>query len=413
MLVQVLLGPLVHAVVHQLQLLGHRGLQLFQLDHGLLAVVPAHQHALTVFQIPGAALYPQGHALHLVLGALPAHGVVGVVHLHPIAGSHQPIPDGGSALQNALLVLGDGQHHHLNGGHLGRQHQAVVVAVGHDDAADEPGGHAPGSLEGVGFLVVLVGELNAKGSGKAVAEIVGGTGLQSLPVVHHALDGVGRLRAVELLLLGLLTPGDRHGQHILAEVGVDVQNGSGKVLGLLGSGMDGMSLLPQKFPVAQEGTGGFLPTQDAAPLIVLHRKIPVGLKHMGEVIAEQSLGGGTDGVPLLQLLAAAHGHPGALRGKALHMILLLLQQAFRDQHGHVNILHAHLLKLPIQNMLDVLPDGIAIGTVYENTLDGRIIDKLRLLAHIGEPLGEVHFHICDLFDLFLFCHFIFILSGFL
>ena len=34
-------------------------------------------------------------------------------------------------------------------------------------------------------------------------------------------------------------------------------------------------------------------------------------------------------------------------------------------------------------MLDILPDGIAIGTVNEHTLDGRIVDQLGFLAHIG------------------------------
>ena len=55
-------------------------------------------------------------------------------------------------------MLGHGDDDHLGGGDLGGQHQAVVVAVGHDHAADEPGGHTPGGLEGVVGLVVLAGE---------------------------------------------------------------------------------------------------------------------------------------------------------------------------------------------------------------------------------------------------------------
>ena len=130
------------------------------------------------------------------------------------------------------------------------------------------------------------------------------------------------------------------------------------------------------------------------------------------MLAEQCLGGGPDGVALLQLFAAAHGDPCALGGEAFHMVLLLLQQALGNQHGHIDVLHAHLLEFLIQNVLDILPDGIAIGPVHKDALDGRIIDQLGLFAHVGKPLGKVDLHVRDLLDLFLFRHFIFILSGF-
>ena len=301
-------------------------------------------------------------------------------------------------------MLGDGQHHHLDGSHLGGQHQAVVVAVGHDNAADEPGGHAPGGLEGGDLLVVLVGVGDIKGPGEAVAEIVGGAGLEGLPVVHHALDGIGGLGAVELLLVGLLAPGDGHGQHVFTEVGVDVQHLPGEVLGFLRSGVHGVAFLPQKLPVTQEGPGGLLPAQHAAPLVVLQGQIPVGLDDLGEVIAEQGLRGGTDAVALLQLLAAAHGDPGAFGSKAFHMVLLLLQQAFRNQQGHIDVLHAHFLEFLVQDVLDIFPDGVAIGPVDEHALDGRIVNQLGFFAHISEPLSKIHLHIGDLLDLLFFCH---------
>ena len=231
-----------------------------------------------------------------------------------------------------------------------------------------------------------------------------GAGLQRLAVVHHALDGVGGLGAVELLLLGLAAAGDGHGQHVLAEVRVQVQDPLGEGLGLLGGGVHGVALLPQKFPVAQEGTAALLPAQHAAPLVIAHGQIPVGLDDILEMLAEQGLGGGADAVALLQLLAAAGGDPGALGSKALHMILLLLQQALGDQHGHVDVLHAALLELRIQNVLHILPDRIAVGTVNKQTLDGGVVNELRLFAHIGEPLGKVDLHIRDLLDLLFFRH---------
>ena len=58
------------------------------------------------------------------------------------------------------------------------QHQAAVVAVGHDDAANHAGGHAPAGLVGVVELVVLAGEGDVEGPGKAVAEVVAGARLE-------------------------------------------------------------------------------------------------------------------------------------------------------------------------------------------------------------------------------------------
>ena len=62
-----------------------------------------------------------------------------------------------------------------------------------------------------------------------------------------------------------------------------------------------------------------------------------------KVVAEQGLGGGPDAQRSSSSSAAAHGDPGALGGEALHMVLLLLQQALRDEDGHVHILVARSL----------------------------------------------------------------------
>ena len=302
-------------------------------------------------------------------------------------------------------MLGDRDDDDLGGGDAGGQHQAVVVAVGHDHAADESGGHAPGGLEGVVGLVVLAGEGDVEGAGEAVAEVVGGAGLEGLLVVHHALHGIGGLGAGELLLVGLAALHHGHGQVVLAEIGVDVEHALGLGDGLLGGGVHGVALLPQELPVAEEGAGGLLPPQDGAPLVIQLGQIPVGVDDVGVVLAEQGLGGGADAVALLQLLRAAHGHPGALGGKALHVVLLLLEQTLGDQHGQVHVLMPGFLELLIQDLLEILPNGVAIGTEDEHALDGGVVNQLRLFAHVGEPLGKVHLHIGNLFHLFLvLCH---------
>ena len=156
--------------------------------------------------------------------------------------------------------------------------------------------------------------------------------------------------------------------------------------------------------MTQEGTGGLFPAQDGAPLVILHGKLPVGLQHIGEVLTEQGLRGRTDGIPLLQPLTAAHGNPCALRCEALHMVLFLLQKAFRNQQRHVHILDTLLLKFLIQHILDILPNGIAIRTINKHTFDRGVVDKLGLFAYIGEPLGKVHFHIGNFGNFLFFCH---------
>ena len=243
---------------------------------------------------------------------------------------------------------------------------------------------------GVVGLVVRAGEGDVEGLGKAVAEIVAGARLKGLPVVHHALHAVGVLRTGELLLLGLAALGHGHSQVVLAEIGVEVQNPDRLLHSLLCGGVHGVALLPQEFPVAEEGTAGLFPAQDAAPLIVQLGQVPVGVDDIFIVLAEQRLTGGPDAVALLQLLAAAAGDPGALGSEALHVVLLLLQQALGNQHGHRHVFMAGGLKLTVQLLLHVFPDGIAVRAVDEHALDAGIINELRLFANIGEPLGEVH-----------------------
>ena len=254
--------------------------------------------------------------------------------------------------------------------------------------------------------VVLPREGDVESPGEAVPEVVGGARLEGLFVVHHALHGIGGLGAGELLLLRLAALHHRHGQVVLTEVGVDVQHPLGLLDGLLGGGVHGVALLPQKLPVAQERAGGLLPAQHGGPLVIQLGEIPVGVDHIFIVLAEQRLGGGADAHALLQLLAAAIGDPGALGGKALHVVLLLLEQGLGNQHGQIDVLVARLLEHPVQDALEILPDGIAVGPVDKHAFDAGIVDELRLFAYVGIPLGKVHVHVGDLAHLLVFvlCH---------
>ena len=81
-------------------------LQGVQADEDFLAVVPADQDALVLLDVLRADLHAQGHALHLVLGSLPAHGLVGVIDLGADAGGLQAVQQGVGGVQNAVLVHG-------------------------------------------------------------------------------------------------------------------------------------------------------------------------------------------------------------------------------------------------------------------------------------------------------------------
>jgi len=55
-----------------------------------------------------------------------------------------------------------------------------------------------------------------------------------------------------------------------------------------------VALLPQEFPVAEEGAGGLFPPQNAAPLVIEFGEIPPGVDDIGVVLAEEGLAGGPD-----------------------------------------------------------------------------------------------------------------------
>ena len=257
------------------------------------------------------------------------------------------------------------------------------------------------------LLVLPVGEGDIELLGKARAEVVARAGLERLVVVHHALDGVGIHGSGELFLLCLVAADNGHGQIVLAQVCVDLKLMQ-RFLACLGLGLvQGVTLLPEKLSAAQEGTGRFLPAENGAPLVVQHRKIAPGMHRVTPVVAEKRLGGRTDAQSLRQLLRAADRYPCALGREALNVILFLLKQALGDEHGHGYVFMSALLEHSVELLLYIFPNGIAVRTQDEKPLNAGVIDKLRLCAYVGEPLGEILLHIGYLFNFFVLCHYIF------
>ena len=223
------------------------------------------------------------------------------------------------------------------------------------------------------------------------------TGLQGLAVLHHALDGVGRLGAGKLLLVGLAAADDGHGQLVAAEVGIDVEDHLRLGDGLLRRLVDGVPLLPPELARTQEGTGRLLPADDRAPLVIQHRQLTVAVQHVRPVVAEHRLGRRAQRHALLELLAAAHGDPRGLGRESLDQLALLLQEVLGDQDRHRDVDVVRALELSVHELLDVLPDGIAIGAQNREPLDGRVVHQLRLQADVGIPLGKILLHGSDRF----------------
>ena len=188
------------------------------------------------------------------------------------------------------VAAADGHDDHLVRGQGGRQHEALVVAVGHDHGADHAGAHAP--RRGVAELLDpgRVRVLDAEGLGEVGAEEVRGAGLQRLAVAHHALDGVGPYRAGEPLPRGLLALDDRDRRDVAGERLVEVERHQRLAhrVGLVDVG--GVALLPEELRGAQEHPRPQLPPHDVGPLVEQQRQVAVAGDPLGHELADDGLG---------------------------------------------------------------------------------------------------------------------------
>ena len=171
-----------------------------------------------------------------------------------------------------------------------------------------------------------------------------------------------------------------------------------------------VALLPQELGRPQERTRHLLPADDVGPLVDQHGQVAPGLDPLRVHRAEDHLRGRTHDQLLLELLGSAFGHPRHLRRKALDVLGLAHQQAFRDEQRKVGVDVAGRLEPSIERLLDQLPDRIAVRTDDHAALDRRVVGELRLPNHVEIPLREVLGLRRDLGDqcVFLFCHVLFV-----
>ena len=116
------------------------------------------------------------------------------------------------------VVASDRHDHDLVRRDARRQHEAAVVAVRHDDGADEPRRHAPGRAPDVLHRLVARLERDVERLREVLTEVVRRAGLQRAAVAHQRLDRVRAERAGELLAFALAALDDRHRQHRLAHI---------------------------------------------------------------------------------------------------------------------------------------------------------------------------------------------------
>ena len=123
------------------------------------------------------------------------------------------------------------------------------------------------------------------------------------------------------------------------------------------------------------------------------------------MLAEESLGGRTNTEPVLKLLISSVSYPCNFRSKALNVILFLLKKAFRNEHRHTNVFVAGFLEHSIKDMLNVLPDSIAVRANYHTALNAGIFDEFGFFADVSVPLREILVHRGDRSDhFFILCH---------
>ena len=134
-----------HFLLHGLQDLGCLGLQILQSYLGLLSGITAADHALACLDVLRADLHTDGITSHFSLCKLEAGGLVAVIYLDTEI-LCQTVSQLIRLVENAFLFLHNGYNADLDGCHTGRDHQAFVITMYHDQCPDQTGGHTPGGL---------------------------------------------------------------------------------------------------------------------------------------------------------------------------------------------------------------------------------------------------------------------------
>mmetsp|Transcript_6675 Transcript_6675/g.22987 ORF Transcript_6675/g.22987 Transcript_6675/m.22987 type:complete len:376 (-) Transcript_6675:559-1686(-) len=264
----------------------------------------------------------------------------------------------------------------------------------HDHHSDGPRCQAPRVLPNEVLALPANGlrfVLDVEHLGKVLAEAVRGTALHPLARGRdEGLHGGGVQSSRKLFLLGFLSPHHRHGQELLVDLGVEVQDVQDLGVGLRLGSKGGVALLPQELPAPDEGGRVLeLPPDHVAPLVQAQRQVAVAPDPVRVEWVHHRLARGADRDGDVQVSLARLGDPRHLRGKVLHVVLLLVQHALRDEKREVAVLHAEGLDLPVEPLVDGVPDAVRPGPEDVATRDLVVADHLALRADLGVPVSEL------------------------
>jgi hypothetical protein len=290
----------------------------------------------------------------------------------------------------ALLVrLVDRHDHHLVLRQPRRADEPVVVAVGHDQRAHEPGGHAPRRIPDVVELARRGLEGDLEGTGEILPQVVAGARLQRLVVLHQGFAAVGPEGAREALAVGLAPGDDRHRHPLLHERAIHAEHPQRLFFGFGLGGMGRVPLLPQELGRPEEEPGAELPAHHVGPLVDQEREVAVALDPLGVHRVDDRFRRRPDDQRLLQLLPAAVRHHGGLGREAFHVLRLAREEALGNEERKVRVLVAGLLEHDVERALHLLPDGVAVGPDDHAAPDRAVVGQLGFHDQLVVPGAEV------------------------
>ena len=259
-----------------------------------------------------------------------------------------------------MFVVGlvDGDHHNLDGSQCGREYQAVVVSVGHDEGAHKAGGYAPGCGPDVVLLAFVVCELDVEALGEVLAEEVGRTGLKGLAVLHEGLDCHGVKGACKTLSGALVANNHGKGHDLTGELCVYVHHLLLAGFGFLCGGVCRMAFLPQEFRGTEEQAGAHFPADNVAPLVAQDGKVPPAVNPVLVGVPDNGFRGRADYQFFLKLGLRVHdytvavgvvhkavvGYHCALLGESRHVFGLTAEKTLGDEQGEIGVLYAGFLE---------------------------------------------------------------------
>ena len=269
---------------------------------------------------------------------------------------------------------GDGDDDDLGGGDARGEDDAVVIAVGHNDGADEAGADSPagGPCQ---FLGVGAGdELDAAGFGEVLSEEVGRTGLDGFPVLDHGLDAEGLDGTGETFACAFLAGDDGEREVIASEGLVDFEHLLGFFTGFLFGFVSGVAFLPEELGGAEEHAGPHFPADDIGPLVDEDGEVAVALDPFGVGGADDGFAGGPNDEGFCECgggggaesafgggFEAVVGDDCAFFGEAFDVFGFFCEVGQGDEEGEVGVFVTGCLEHCVKVALHVFPESVTPG----------------------------------------------------